>query len=403
MRQPQKMFGSFKANSSGKSLLSSDKAPDLSPIRATFAHVKKIFEPLSKQGILDEETLTASILGALTASFPLCSDLYGTYIPPEDSKDFPQEQSQKVFSWAQFKKVRTKTPKESEAQRGADFALVYWPDAHTMRLAVFQAKKGSTSVRDNNLSKDLINDDSGAPPPSVEDTNTEKLDGGGVAYEWILNVHRRPPKKLDVPWREPQLIRLVRTGQYFEKAKGCFHDGIISEDCLIQAQTITDDSKHSINQLSTSGLTWIHYLGFFEEACVTVRLSALEAQLEFEKKNIKAPVTRNDVILDNSLEPKEFFRTISGLFEETGGGDWLEIDAQLGSMLLPKLVNIMTIFAGDDGSGKGKDLKISGAERISFEVKSNIPCTTSKLNQYHNLIKTLSPSPFSPSAKASPK
>lgn len=355
--------------------------PEISPIRATFAHVVKIFEPLAKAGVLDEETLTSSVLGALTASFPLCVELYGT----EPLDDVEQQDPQKndpaatqkplrAFSWAQYKKSKTKDAASSEAQRGADFALVYWPEPNTMRLALFQAKKGTVAE---------------------VDSSADQSNGGVDASEvtWELNVHRRPEEKPGKTWREPQMIRLARTGHYFEQAKKCLVDGRISEDCLSRAETITDAKQHAADFLSTTGLTWIHYLGFFDENCVTVRLSELENQLTFEKVNIKKKIAENKVRINKELHPKYFLNTLTSCLADYRSDDWFEVEADLGLRLLPKLVDIMTVYIGDDGSGKGKDLTITDAIKVSCVTKTALPSNTSKVNAYHKLIKTLANAP----------
>lgn len=384
---PSKSIDGFKSKQSTQSNWVGERPPIISPIRATFAHVVKIFEPLAKADFLDEETLTSSILGALTASFPLCAELYGTEplggVEQQDAQENDRaatQQPQKSFSWAQYKKSKTKDAASSEAQRGADFALVYWPEANTMRLALFQAKKGQAKKR-----KSKKGTASKVQPQGAQADDTV----AASEVTWELDVHRRPKKKSGQAWREPQMIRLARTGHFFEQAKRCLVDGVISEDCLSQAEVITNSEKHAADLLSTTGLTWIHYLGFFNENCITIKLSQLEAQLTFEKNNIEEEISENKVCISKEIHPKYFLSTLTSCLADYRSDDWFEVDADLGLRLLPKLVDLMTVYIGDDGSGKGKDLTITNAKKVSCVTKTALSSNKSKINDYHKLIKTL--------------
>lgn len=153
--------------------------------------------------------------------------------------------------------------------------------------------------------------------------------------------------------------------------------------------------------LSTAGLTWIHYLGFFNENCVTIKLSKLEEQLTFEKENINEEINENKVYISQEIHPKYFLSTLSSCLADYRSDDWFEVDADLGLRLLPKLVDIMTVYIGDDGSGKGKDLTIDNAHRVSCVTTTALPTNKSKIDAYQKLIRALVSS-SSPSSSPKP-
>ena len=88
---------------------------------------------------LDEESLTASLVGSLAASLPLSVLAFG-------AQDVPGG----AFSWAKYSKYGR--GEQSESQKGADFALVVTLPGNRVRLAVFQAKSDTAqSVASNTI------------------------------------------------------------------------------------------------------------------------------------------------------------------------------------------------------------------------------------------------------------
>lgn len=80
---------------------------------------------------VDEETLTAALLGSLIASLPLSVLAFGPTDDPGGS-----------FGWSQYKK--SGSDPLSESAKGADFALMMSRPSGKMRLIVFQAKTDSS-------------------------------------------------------------------------------------------------------------------------------------------------------------------------------------------------------------------------------------------------------------------
>ena len=107
-------------------------------LRRALNHAVKVAQYLSTSDVLDEETLTGSILGALSASLGFC-------VEPRDTD--PIEASKKFF-WARYNKGTARKNEHSEARNGADFALVLINEHGIRRLAIFQAKKGKVSRPD---------------------------------------------------------------------------------------------------------------------------------------------------------------------------------------------------------------------------------------------------------------
>ncbi len=337
---------------------------DLSPLRATFSHVAVVFQNLVEAQRLDEETLTSAILGALSASFPLCAEIYGT---TEERAEHPEG---KRFSWAQYKKSRTKVERASEAQRGADFALVYWKDERTMRLAVFQAKSGQTSKIEN-----------------PADT------AGAENFKWELDVYRRPDKKDDGSWRESQLIRLARTGNMFLEAINHLDKGAPLNKCLESAQLITCEAKCNREQLSLNGCSWIHYISYFEAGTVTISIDNLSDQLAREIDKIGERLKENPVEVTDKLNPRSFLKMLCNCFSLEKNNGWLEIDAALGELLLPDLVDLVPIFVADDGTGRGLDLEIKGAEKLMRQVAETKLASEQMKSRYNRLVSSASPAP----------
>lgn len=93
---------------------------------ATLRHAGLCCNRLSEAGLLDEETTTGAVLGALAGSYPLIAE----------------ERDSQPIRWHRF----TKKPAQhgdSEAANGADFALAILGENGETRLALFQAKKSA--------------------------------------------------------------------------------------------------------------------------------------------------------------------------------------------------------------------------------------------------------------------
>ncbi|MDF3982154.1 hypothetical protein P3W23_09150 [Luteibacter sp. PPL554] len=99
----------------------------IGPVEAAVINAVLSLEQVLTPDRFDEETITGSLLGALTAGLPWVAPLVGTR-SPEDSE----------IAWGGFSKSG---PTMSEADYGADFALALRIDTSRVRIAIFQAKR----------------------------------------------------------------------------------------------------------------------------------------------------------------------------------------------------------------------------------------------------------------------
>ncbi|WP_267314294.1 hypothetical protein [Xanthomonas campestris] len=86
---------------------------------------------------LDEESITAALLGSFVASMPICASAYGTDISQHSS-------------WVRYNK--NKQDGAGERDTGADFALLIQKDSQTAYFSVFQAKKSGSLAGSMDLS-----------------------------------------------------------------------------------------------------------------------------------------------------------------------------------------------------------------------------------------------------------
>lgn len=313
------------------------------PIGISFFNVAQQFKQASLISQMDEESVTSAFLGGVTSSFPLCAYVFGS-------------QSNEVVncSWGQFRKSsRGADDHDSEAYRGADFALVVWLSDEYARVAIFQAKKTDEGVRS---------------------TSGERV------VTPFLNIHRRPPlkDKLLKDWREAQMVRLVRTG----------HEAIAAEECRTRAgdrKMSWAEAAHAHVQekdfVEKNGaallrhLHWVHYLGYLDDDAVCVPLSsipeeAFSRELENEefsvnkieiKKDMKGLRTFVDVLLDgvalgrSEVEPKVCPK------------GWKLMHAEVLKSILPKLQSMMVVYAADDRGTKGLELMKEASAENSFD------------------------------------
>jgi hypothetical protein len=121
--------------------VASHLANDATPASALEANIRLSLKAMTALNAvdcrLDEEGLTASLIGSLAASLPLSILAFGA-----------SNEAGGTFSWAQFAKGGRKP--FSESRKGADFALVITLPAKRPRMAVFQAKSDwSASAKKN--------------------------------------------------------------------------------------------------------------------------------------------------------------------------------------------------------------------------------------------------------------
>lgn len=106
------------------------------PVEATFRHVLNQLSGIGMLSAFSEEEITSALLGGFAAAYPLCLGIFTDSV--DEQKRIAQ---QSRCSWGQYSKSRTRTPKNNETDRGADFALVVWTSEDRARVALFQAKR----------------------------------------------------------------------------------------------------------------------------------------------------------------------------------------------------------------------------------------------------------------------
>lgn len=286
------------------------------PLEATFGLSVKQLRKTFRPARFDEELITSAFLGTLMANAGWALACLG--------KDTG---SGIGLSWAQYKKTRPKAPApgavpgerriETEAQSGADFAVVLRPEPDLAWLALFQAKKAN-------------------------------VDTGGDTHRDYIDVYRRPPKPEPVGgvqkvWRDSQLVVLVQEGN---RIQGTPADG-------------------RSGQLSTSRLDWVHYLAYVHDAPVCVALSHLEENYKAELQAHDRKLSDNLVYLDDALTTKLFDlldlpRQMNSSPQRNGPAlpepvGWLAMPYARAEKVLPELLNIMDIYIAD-GGGDGRQL-----------------------------------------------
>lgn len=315
----------------------------MGPIGISFCNVAQQFKQTNLISKMDEESVTSAFLGGVTSSFPLCVHAFGS-----------QSNEAVNCSWGQFRKV----PKgiddhDSEAYRGADFALVVWLSDEYARVAIFQAKK-------------------------VDER--ERSTPGERGVKPLLNIHRRPLRK-DKPlkdWREAQMVRLVRTG----------HEAIAAEECRANAgdgkMGWAEAARAHVQKkgfVEKSGaallrhLHWVHYLGYLDEDAVCVPLSSIPEKV-FLKELEDRDFSVNCVEIKDDMEGLRPFVDIlidgvtpssSNISLEDDLKGWKLMHAEVLKSILPELQSMMVVYAADDRGTKGLELMKEVSVENSFD------------------------------------
>lgn len=325
----------------------------MGPIGISFCNVAQQFKKTNLISQMDEESVTSAFLGGVTSSFPLCAYVFGS-----------QSNEAVNCSWGQFRKV----PKgiddhDSEAYRGADFALVIWLSDEYARVAIFQAKK-------------------------MDERERSTPAGRGVTS--YLNVHRRPPRK-DKPfedWREAQMVRLVRTGHEAIAAEECranAGDGKMGWAEAARAHVQRKDFVEKSGAALLRHLHWVHYLGYLDEDAVCVPLSSIPEKV-FLKELENRDYSVNCVEIKDDMEGLRPFVDLlidgvtpssSNISLEDDLKGWKLMHSEVLKSILPELQSMMVVYAADDRGTKGLELM----KEVSIE------------NSFDGLVQQVSPAP----------
>ena len=279
------------------------------PITAAFRRVSDEVARLSTFGILDEESLTSSILGGLTIACPWMLEKHGSGTA-----------GTRECSWGPYSKSgRAGTP-QSEATSGADFALVLWESERWARIAIFQAKKGCVQCELGAAEND--------------------------PKKWFIDVHRLPKKPKDpTKKRRPsQLAALIETGRLGVQER---QRAIEGESADVQAAVLAQHDKDGHGRVK--GLGWIHYLAYIESAPICVPITMIdEATIAREFEPMSGPSL---VPVAGDLTTTLFDLVHAGLNEAVPKG-WIRLDAKGVETVIGELVDLMPVVVGDEQSGK---------------------------------------------------
>jgi hypothetical protein len=371
--------------------------PKIKPVEAAFLSVLNRFQDTGFLSRFDEETITGALLGGLNSVFPFCVSIFG------DDKIVER------CCWGHFSKHESSL-NPSEAQSGADFALVVYDTRNLARLALFQAKKVELDEGPNSLRKQSDRDKKHTNiEPYVQQKKITVISGlrpvSVAERRWLMDVHRRPklPDSNNDVWREAQLLKLVEFGLEVLKHRSSCIDAIFARiyNLLKAAKYRPFGHKHSKRlknmrrylaskrrTVSFDSLDWLHYLAYAsgsqraaaqneteknktateiqEILCVPV-CNLGEARWR-EMANSATQISRNWV----DLSQVKCYRFIDVLREavrkvvspEDSSEGWLTVDNDVLGKILPDLMDLTTVYVADDKGGRsGLPLHIQKAIR----------------------------------------
>lgn len=381
MSQREELLGPYKAAAS----------LSLGPISSTFYTVAARFQQIKLISQMDEETVTSSFLGGVTSSFPLCSLVFGSGKSTSDSDGGVVR-----CSWGQFhKSTGGVVDEDSEAYRGADFAIVLWLTEEFARIAIFQAKK--VDLRDIwNASVEAISSD-GADSSGLHALKSELASLKGKA---ILNVHRRPPRrgKPTSQWREAQMVRLVRTGH--EVIQAHQHCMDFKSNWLELAKKFAQNPDKRKLLLGTDDLEsllkpldWIHYLGYIDSDAVCVPLSAMSSDVlkkelsdtSFAINSVDLSTVEHHTFIDVLLKGVAAIENLANPNHQHVPG-WKLVRAEVITQILPELQTMMAVYVGDETGSIGPSMmqlmdRQQKEGSFSGEVTHSEPFNDSALNE----------------------
>lgn len=295
---------------------------DEGPIRAAFRLTLERIQGISSMGLLDEEALTACLLGGVSTVAPLVEELYSDDSMIEEARRSGQSAEVEEgeaeayvearrpdlpILWGSYEKSGGGGNPRSETATGGDFALVIWQAERSARLAVFQAKKGTVYKSGN---------------------------------RWSLNVRRGPSE----------------SSQGFTQFVMLFANAWLYKKGALRARSSFDVAR-ALDSIGLEGqlkalrkVTWVHYLAYMEGifACVPFSDCAAALPEEFEKNQ-----TSNTIEI--SPESPSFYEVVLKGF--SGDSDaWLTIEREGLEVLLPSLLDLMPVHVVDEEGCEGLQL-----------------------------------------------
>ncbi len=379
---------------------------NVQPVEAAFRAVLNRFRETGFFSRYDEETITGAFLGGLNTVFPFCAAL------------FSSEEHVQRCCWGHFRKS-VQGPGPSEAQAGADFALVVYQNKKIARVALFQAKKVDVDDGPKSLAQqtgsdaELLKTHRHVTPehlPSIANLKPlEKVPKG----RWLMDVHRRPSQPAEGPWREAQLLKLAEFGKMAAQLVTERANKIIMyTDELKTSRPLTEERLEILERFqscvalarrnpSFDEINWVHYLAYASgevgidesadiseltdfskmqtiQETVCVPLCALDKARWREIAKSKNAFSHNWVDLSevNCYRFMDILR--EGVRRESPLGrpaaGWLTVDNAVLSKLLPDLMDLTTVYIADDKDGRsGLPLELQRAiKQLTLEPVSGL-------------------------------
>jgi hypothetical protein len=298
-----------------------NKTKPLTILEVTLALASKNLNESLLSVAVDEETITAALLGSLKAHGGWAVDTIG------------EQESDIGLSWAHFPKSQS-SQKFSEAATGADFSLVIRLDMENVLIGLFQAK-------------------------FIE---RGKIDGAEVDCIDTYRRPRRPREKTGEKkgqqkvWRQSQLMTLVQNGSN-----------------ILNNLKISNTGSSDFDLL-----TWLHYVCYRKPEYKTgtksglfcVSVSALEEPYKKEKqKHENNQGMGKNLVKLNGL-PKLLFTELIDITNHQFNANkndpssklppelneyygWLKVEFSKLEELLPELITLVDMYIADDSSGGG--------------------------------------------------
>jgi hypothetical protein len=250
---------------------------------------------------LDEETITASFLGALISSFAWTSLL----CLPMDALNGGAERQ---VGWTAYKK--SGSSRVSESHSGADFGLIIKHSKDDVRIAIFQAKRG------------LIRRDLAKSVDVRRKVKMKKLKGSDVTVPII------------------QMERLALSGLDATR-----------DDARNHLPALAEASVEGSPLANFDRLDWIHYLGFYGQEFKTIALNQMQNAYHDEVVD-RTKGTRNWVNMDDQNSHAFGCIIRAGLEGKPDAcHGWASMTQEAAEALAFHLIPMIDLFVADDGSG----------------------------------------------------
>lgn len=285
-------------------------------VRKAFRLTLERIQPLAEMGLLDEEGLTASVLGGVSTTAPLLEQLaqweaeamaihstppagHGVASPAEQPAVRPVDP---LVSWGTYRKSGGAKDPTSETATGGDFALVIWESSQEARLAIFQAKKGTVYK---------------------------------AGHKWTLNIRRGPTKTSK---GFTQFVMLFANALRCSQAR-------LNQDTFTIAKSFKAIAVSELEE-SVKPIGWVHYLAYMDGTFVCVPLGACASALSDE-----LTVEGTSKTIEISTKSPAFQEVVDAGFNGKNTM-WLSISREHLEALLPSLLHLMPVHAVDEkGTG----------------------------------------------------